>query len=75
MAELGLDFTVEEEAFGARRVTELLPGGADAPVTNANCLLYVHLAADWHLNGCLGAAASAFASGLHQVRRARVGRI
>lgn len=64
---------MEEEAFGARRSVELLPGGADTPVTNANRLLYVHLAADWHLNGRLGAAASAFAGGLHQARAARKG--
>ncbi|KAK9832830.1 hypothetical protein WJX81_005036 [Elliptochloris bilobata] len=67
VADLCLDFTAEDEAFGARRLTELLPGGADTPVTDANRLLYVHLAADWHLNGRLGAAAGAFASGLHQV--------
>ena len=59
---------MEEEAFGRRSAHVLLPGGADVAVTNANKLLYVHLAADWHLNGRLGAPAGAFAAGLHQVR-------
>ena len=45
---------------------ELVPGGADVAVTNANKLLYIHLVADWHLNGRLGAAAAAFAAGLAQ---------
>lgn len=72
-ADLGLDFTVDEEAFGARRVTELLPGGADTPVVDANKLLYVHLAADWHLNGRLGAAAAAFANSFHQASRGQHG--
>lgn len=58
---------VEEEAFGRRTEHELLPGGADVAVTNANKLLYVHLVADWHLNGRLGDAAAAFAAGLAQV--------
>ena len=41
-------------------------------VTNANKLLYVHLVADWHLNGSLGAAEAAFAAGLGQVNFHRV---
>lgn len=66
--DLGLSFEVEEEAFGRRTVHELRPGGADVAVTNANKLLYIHLVADWHLNGRLGAAAAAFAAGLSQAR-------
>ncbi|CAL8465528.1 g5064 [Coccomyxa elongata] len=65
--DLCLSFVVEEEAFGRRTEHELLPGGADVAVTNANKLLYVHLVADWHLNGRLGDAAAAFAAGLAQV--------
>ncbi len=65
--ELGLDFTVEAEDLGYRRVVDLMPGGAGIPVTNANKLLYIHLAADWHLNGRLGAPAAAFARGFAQV--------
>ncbi|KAK9903317.1 hypothetical protein WJX75_002686 [Coccomyxa subellipsoidea] len=65
--DLGLSFAVEEEAFGRRTEHELIPGGADVAVTNANKLLYVHLVADWHLNGRLGDAAAAFAAGLAQV--------
>lgn len=72
-ADLGLDFTMDDEAFGARRVADLLPGGADTPVVDANKLLYVHLAADWHLNGRLGAAAAAFANSFHQASRGQHG--
>lgn len=65
--DLGISFCVEEDTFGRRTVHELRPGGADVAVTNTNKLLYVHLVADWHLNGRLGKAAAAFAAGLHQV--------
>ncbi len=36
-------------------------------VTNANKLHYIHLAADWHLNGRLGGSSAAFAKGMAQV--------
>eukprot|EP00884_Botryococcus_braunii_P011773 jgi/Botrbrau1/20597/Bobra.113_1s0023.1 len=65
--ELALDFTLEEEVAGQRRAVELRPGGASIAVTDQNKLLYIHLAADWHLNGKLGVPAAAFASGLNQV--------
>ena len=67
MEDLGLAFVVEEELLGRRSTHELRPGGEDIAVTADNRLLYLHLVADWHLNGRLGAAASAFAAGLHQV--------
>uniref|UniRef100_A0A7S1SW68 HECT-type E3 ubiquitin transferase n=1 Tax=Tetraselmis chuii TaxID=63592 RepID=A0A7S1SW68_9CHLO len=67
-ADLGLDFTIEEEIFGRREVVELVADGARLPVTKANRLQYVALVADWYLNGgTRGAAASAFAQGLGQV--------
>lgn len=66
--DLALDFTLEEEVNGKRRIIELRPGGASLPVTDANKLLYVHLVVDWHMNGKLGAPAAAFARGMHQVR-------
>lgn len=56
------------DEFFCGQVIELIPGGADVPVTNANRLQYVALVADWHLNGgSRGAAATAFARGLSQV--------
>lgn len=33
---LGLDFTVTLESFGVKEVAELVPGGKDLPVTDAN---------------------------------------
>lgn len=48
-------------------VQELKPDGANTPVTNENKLQYIHLVADWHLHGRLGAPAAAFAAGLGQV--------
>ena len=67
VADLGLDFTVEDETFGRRTVQELRSGGADVPVTNENKLQYAHLMADWHLNTRLKGPAAAFAEGLAQV--------
>lgn len=65
--DLCLDFSIEDDTFGAKKVHNLLPGGAQLAVTNANKLHYIHLAADWHLNVRLGASSAAFAHGLAQV--------
>ena len=65
--DLCLDFSIEDDTFGARTLHSLLPGGAHMAVTNANKLHYIHLAADWHLNGRLGASSAAFAKGMAQV--------
>lgn len=65
--DLCLDFSIEDDTFGARTLHSLLPGGAHMAVTDANKLRYIHLAADWHLNGRLGASSAAFAKGLAQV--------
>ena len=65
--QLALDFSVEDDTFGARNVHSLMPGGADMVVTNSNKLHYIHLAADWHLNGRLAASSAAFARGMTQV--------
>ncbi|KAH7617236.1 putative E3 ubiquitin-protein ligase UPL7 [Nannochloris sp. 'desiccata'] len=66
-ADLGLDFTLETDTFGAKIIEELIPGGANIPVTSANKLQYVHLVADWHLRRRLGPSAAAFSSGLARV--------
>lgn len=65
--DLGLDFTVERDVFGAKVVEELVPGGGDVDVTTANKLQYVHLVADWHLRRRLGPSSNAFAAGLGKV--------
>eukprot|EP00891_Asterochloris_glomerata_P009406 jgi/Astpho2/9406/e_gw1.00145.21.1_t len=66
-ADLCLDFTVEDDTFGSKTLQELRPGGEDMAVTDDNKLQYIHLVADWHLNGRLGACSAAFARGLHAV--------
>lgn len=65
--DLCLDFSVEDDTFGARSVHSLVPGGSQVAVTDSNKLHYIHLAAEWHLNGRLGASSAAFARGLAQV--------
>lgn len=65
--DLGLDFTLETDAFGAKIIEELIPNGRNISVTSANKLQYVHLVADWHLRRRLGPSAAAFASGLAKV--------
>ena len=67
VTDLCLDFSLEDDTFGARTAHSLIPNGAQVPVTNSNKLHYIHLAADWHLNGRLGASSAAFARGLAQV--------
>ncbi|KFM25064.1 E3 ubiquitin-protein ligase UPL7 [Auxenochlorella protothecoides] len=64
---MSLDFTAETEVFGRRVGEELVPGGANVPVTLANRLLYVHSMAHWHLSRRLGPAAGAFARGFQKV--------
>lgn len=65
--DLCLDFSIEDDTFGARTLHSLLSGGAHMAVTNTNKLHYIHLAADWHLNGRPGASSAAFAKGMAQV--------
>jgi ubiquitin-protein ligase E3 C len=66
-AELSLDFTVADDFFGAVVTRELRPGGADMEVTDANKMLYVHLVADWRLNGCMRSVAGAVVRGMAAV--------
>ncbi len=67
--DLGLDFTVESEALGARVSDELIPGGTNIAVTSTRKLQYVYCVADWHVNKRLGLPATAFGHGLSKVSR------
>ncbi len=67
-ADLGLDFTVEDETFGRRTVQELCTNGAEVPVTNENKLQYIYLMADFHLSTRMRGPSAAFAEGLTQVQ-------
>ena len=44
------DFTVTEDHFGELRTVELLPGGADIPVTEANKLEYVEAVVEYRIS-------------------------
>lgn len=62
--ELSLDFTVTEELFGQRVVTELKPGGKNVAVTTENSLQYIYAIADYKLNRQILPFANAFYRGL-----------
>lgn len=61
------NFEVEYEAFGEKKQVELLPGGANLPVTADNRRQFVDLYSDWLLSGSVAEQFAAFASGFHRV--------
>lgn len=67
VADLCLDWTVQEECFGAVVTHELRPNGANVEVTNENRLGYVHAVADFHLNRRSRNANNAFLRGLSRI--------
>ncbi|KAI5476557.1 ubiquitin-protein ligase E3 C [Pseudohyphozyma bogoriensis] len=66
-ADLSLNFTVTEDDFGVSRTIELIPGGADVPVTNENRILYIYLTSNYRLNGQIAKQCDAFFSGLSEI--------
>lgn len=70
--DLCLSFTVPvsdvmtSDAGGGEEV-ELIPGGASIPVTSANRMRYIHLAADYRLNTAIDRQTTYFLRGLHNV--------
>lgn len=62
--DLALTHTVTVDVFGQPQEIELVPGGANMPVTNANRTRYVHLVANFYLNTQLQAQCAAFRRGL-----------
>ncbi|KAI8471302.1 MAG: hypothetical protein J3K34DRAFT_417756 [Monoraphidium minutum] len=68
-SDLGLTFTITEEAMGALREVDLKPGGAGVAVTRANAAEYVHRVADYRLNRATAAAAAAFLRGFYSLVR------
>ncbi|KAI8607208.1 hypothetical protein BC830DRAFT_1073184, partial [Chytriomyces sp. MP71] len=66
--DLSLNFSVVEELEGGvRRVVELVPGGAQLPVTNENRIRYIYLMANYKLNARISAPCRAFFSGLNSI--------
>lgn len=77
VADLALTFSVSEltpatasgTGNGAQVVVtrELIPGGADVPVTNANRIRYIHLLANYKLNVQAASASAAFLQGFRDL--------
>jgi len=65
--ELGLTFSVEQQVLDHRKTVELIPGGANVPVTKANCIRYIYALADYKLNKQLRAQSAAFLRGIHDL--------
>lgn len=67
MEAMGLTFTTVREVLGEMQELELIPGGADIPVTRQNCAHYVALVADFRLNREGVNQTKAFRSGLQSI--------
>ncbi len=66
-ADVELSFAVDDNDFGTTRTVELVAGGADLLVTEANKRDYVRLVVEHRLVGCVRAQLDAFVRGLHDV--------
>ncbi|KAJ9519970.1 hypothetical protein QJQ45_014702 [Haematococcus lacustris] len=62
-----LSWVVSEEAWGVRREVELVPGGADIPVTEGNREQYVAALVDYHLNSSVAWQYEAFSHGFRML--------
>ncbi|KAG9291049.1 hypothetical protein G9A89_012921 [Geosiphon pyriformis] len=62
--ELSLNFTAVDKEFGESRNIELIPGGRDIPVTEANRLQYIFMVANYRLNSQIQWQCKAFFRGL-----------
>lgn len=65
--DLGLTMTVAQDIFGESQEIQLLPNGANVPVTNENRLVYIILYANWLLNGRIREQVSNFVRGMRSV--------
>jgi len=68
VADLGLYFSLDEDDGTGKVLTkDLIPQGRDIAVTNTNRMQYVHLVADYWLNGRMEKQAKALVRGFHEV--------
>ncbi|XP_053977184.1 probable E3 ubiquitin-protein ligase HERC4 isoform X1 [Hylaeus volcanicus] len=67
-----LNFEVAREAFGEKRIYELLPGGSKVPVTLKNKKQFVDLYVDYILNKSVERHFQEFHKGFHRVCGGRV---
>ncbi|QRW00494.1 HECT-domain (ubiquitin-transferase) [Ceratobasidium sp. AG-Ba] len=65
--ELSLNFTVTDEYFGELVVTNLVPGGADRPVTAENKFAYILMVAHHRLKTQIRKQSDAFMEGLTDI--------
>lgn len=62
--DFALNFTVSKDEFGQQSVTELIPGGADIPVTRENRLSYIYHMTRYRLSVQIEPQCRAFFRGL-----------
>ena len=60
-------FSVESLEFGLAKTVDLIPGGRDIAVTDANKRLYVHLISEYILSRAIHSQLSAFLRGFHEL--------
>lgn len=65
--DLCLYMSYTDNLFGHNNVTNLIPGGAEIPVTNENKMQYIRLYANFILNKREGEQCKAFVEGMHEV--------
>jgi hypothetical protein len=65
--ELSLNFTVTDEEFGVSRTRELIPGGANIPVTNLNRMEYIYRISHYRLTTQIQQQCHAFFTGLADI--------
>ncbi len=67
LEDLGLCFAVTHNDLGMQREIELIPRGADTPVTVANRLKYINMVAKHHVVDRLSVQSQAFLRGFHTI--------
>lgn len=65
--DFALNFTVSDEEFGVTHTTELIPGGADIPVTKENRLSYIYHVSRYRLSRQIEPQCRAFFQGLSEL--------
>jgi len=71
LADMCLTFSLQEDGPGGKPIKwDLLPGGAEADVTEDNLVLYIHAMADYKLNQRIAPQTRAFLTGYHEVIKA-----
>ncbi|GAK62249.1 HECT-domain-containing protein [Moesziomyces antarcticus] len=65
--ELALNFTVTDEEFGVSLTRELVPGGANIPVTNLNRMEYIYRISHYRLSTQIQHQCAAFFTGLADI--------